>query len=455
MENTIHTYDLAVEGGKVYTFGPDKSIIEDGLLLVSNGKIAFIGPLSKAPDYKAQKHISAKGRIILPPFFNQHTHLSPSLYRGLGTDLHLHDWLNKVVWPLEKKYCNPENVYLGSLLSLVEMIKSGTGAIANMDFHNKAAGRAIQEAGIRALLGEGLFDESTPSATNAEETFEYTKQLINDYADNELIDIYLAPHAPFSCSPELYEKTGELARKWNIPVGTHLCETSKEVSDIRKQYGLSPVGLLNRTGVLDNHFIAYHGIHINDNDIDILSEKEVSVIHNPHSNMALGSGICPVQKLLARGIKVGIGTDSAASNNSLSMLRELQTTYLIHKGVLRDPTFLSAGMVLEMAAKTGHEVYRMADPGGLVEGNKADFMILDLNSSHNLPIIDPLESIVCSAHSNDVQTLVVDGRIIMEDRRLMTLDEDLLLKEARKFGDVLRKDFPGLFHSQGKGAGYE
>jgi len=447
LKEEILIYDLAVCGGITITPEDEIDAIPESLLLIRNGRFEYAGLLSEAPPYKADKTIYAAGKYILPPFFNQHTHLSPSLYRGLGTDLRLHDWLTKVIWPLEKEYSNPENVYLGAVLSLIEMIKSGTGTLANMDFHSDSAGKALSHAGIRGLIGEGLFDEATPSSKQADETFEYTEKLIQNYKNNDLITIYLAPHAPFSCTPELYEKTGELARKWNIPVGTHLCETIQEVEKIRSQYGLSPVELLDRTGVFDDHLIAYHGIHVDEEDIEILARKDVSVVHNPHSNMALGSGVCPVQKLLSKGIKVGLGTDSAASNNHLSMLRELQTAYLIHKGVNRDPSLLPARKVFTMAAAAGYEIYRMEGLGRLAQGFKADFMIIDLNSSHNLPLIDPFGSIVSSAHCNDVQTLVVEGKIIMEDRKVLTLDEDLMLKEARKFGDRVRKDFPNMFRS--------
>ena len=455
MKEDIPTYDLAVRGGFILNPGDDPGIIPESLVLVKNGIIDFAGPLIKAPAYKADKIISANGKYVMPPFFNQHTHLSPSLYRGLGTDLHLHDWLNQVIWPLEKKYCNPDNVYLGTVLSLIESIKSGTGTLANMDFHNASAGKALSQAGIRGLLGEGLFDEATPSSNRPDDTFLYTEQLIKDYKDNDLISLYLAPHAPFSCSPVLYEKTGELARKWNIPVGTHLCETIVEVDNIKSKYGLSPVELLDRTGVFDHHLVAYHGIHIDEKDIEILYRKDVSVVHNPHSNMALGSGICRVPELLSRGIRVGLGTDSASSNNHLSMLRELQTAYLIHKGVNRDPALLPARTVLHMAGAAGYEIYRMEDLGRLAEGFKADLMIMDLNSSHNLPVIDPFGSIVSSSHSNDVISLMVNGRMIMEDRKLLTLDEDLYLKEARIFGDRVKQDFPKMFKSGMKETGYE
>lgn len=451
MENSFQTYDIAVEGGSFLTMDSNVPLIENGVLLVNSGRIEFLGSRNDSPQYRARKTIQADGRYILPPFFNQHTHLSLSLYRGLGTDLHLHDWLQKVIWPLEKSYCIPENVYLGALLSLVEMIRNGTGMLANMDFHSMVIGKAITEAGLRGFLGEGLFDESTPSAKTSDDTFEYSAKLQSEFAENELISIYLTPHAPFSCSPELYAKTGEIARKWNIPVCSHVCETRQEVETIRAKHGVSPIELLERTGVFENHFILIHGVHLDNKDIEILAKHNVPVIHNPHSNMSLGSGTCPVPKLLSNGVKVGLGTDSAASNNHLSILRELQTAYLIHKGINRDPGILPAAKLLEMATQSGAEIYRMNSLGRLKKGFKADFQIIDLNSIHNQPLIDPVISIVNSMHDHDIMTLVVNGQILMEERKIITLDEEMIIKEAGKFGERVKRSFPGLFSAVKEG----
>ena len=425
------------------------------MILIKSGIIKFIGKKEDAPEYKALKTIYADGKYILPDFFNQHTHLSLSLYRGLGTDLSLHNWLQKAIWPLEKAYSHPDNVYLGSILSLIEMIHNGTGSVADMDFHSLAVGKAVEESGLRAFLGEGLFNDKTPSSGSSQETFDYTEEMIHKYADNDKISVYLTPHAPFSCTPDLYERTGELARKWKIPVCSHLSETKQEVDDIQSKYGLSPVQLLERTGVFKDHFIAVHGVHLSDQDIKILANNSVSVIHNPHSNMVLGSGICPVKDLIRQGVRVGIGTDSAASNNHLSMLRELQTAYLIHKGVNHDPTLLPARQVMEMGTKSGYEIYRMRQIGQLRQGFKADLQIIDLSSIHNQALIDPFSSLVSTAQHHDIKTLIVDGRLIMEDRKVLSIDEEVIYSEAKKFGLKVRVAFPHLFNTYPKGGSNE
>lgn len=442
---TINKYDLAVKGGTYLTFDDNGSIVSNGLMLLKAGRIKFIGSEKDfAGEYRADKTINGSGKYILPAFFNQHTHLSLSLYRGLGADLKLHDWLNQVIWPLEDAFCQPDNVYLGSALSLVEMIKNGTGTVANMDFHSLAVGKAAEESGLRVILGEGLFDDKTPSAVNPSETFDYTLDLLNKYAGNPLISVYLTPHAPFSCSGDLYAMCGELGRKWKVPVCSHLSETREEIRLINEEYGLSPVEYLERTGVFDHHFIAIHGVHLSDDDIEIMRERKVAVIHNPHSNMILGSGFSPVKSMLSAGIKVGIGTDSAASNNHLSMLRELQTAYLIHKGLNHDPAQLPAYKAIEMAVRTGFEIYGMKDLGTLKNDNHADFIVMDLEGIHNQPSPDPYSAIVSSSHPGDITSLVVNGKVIMEDRRILTLDEEILKKEAAKFGRLVKNSFPDI-----------
>ncbi len=455
MKETKQIFDLALVGGTILSMDDENNIIHDGLILIKSGYIEFIGPGNEAPEFEALKTIYTDGKHILPAFFNQHTHLSLSLYRGLGTDLSLHNWLQKAIWPLEQAYANPDNVYLGSILSLIEMIRNGTGTIADMDFHSLAVGKAVEESGLRAFLGEGLFDGKTPSSNSAQETFDYTQEMISKHADNELISIYLAPHAPFSCSPELYEKTGDLARKWNIPVCSHVSETKHEVDLIKSKYGLSPVKLLERTGVFKDHFILVHGVHLDDDDIHTLAANKVPVIHNPHSNMVLGSGLCPVKDLSKHGVKIGIGTDSAASNNHLSMLRELQTAYLIHKGINHDPTLLPAKKVVEMATKSGYEIYRMRELGQLSSGFKADLQVIDMSSIHNQPVNNPFFSLVSTANTNDIRTLIVNGKLIMEDKKILTIDEELVFSEAKKFGLGVRESFPHLFNTFQKKGGHE
>jgi 5-methylthioadenosine/S-adenosylhomocysteine deaminase len=431
----IPTFDLAISGGECLTLDPDFTQYNDPLILIDKGIIAFIGNRKDYPStFKALKSINANGKLILPSFINGHTHLSLSLYRGLGTELHLHDWLRKVIWPLEKEFCEPDNVYLGSCLSLLEMIKSGTGTLADMDFFSAYVAKAIDESGLRGFLGEALFSGPTPSIHDPLDNFEVIRNLHGQFKDHPLIHTYLALHAPFSCSEDLYRHGKEFAREQGIKVCSHVAETLYEFDLIKERYGKTPVGWLESAGVLDSDFIAVHAVHLTEEDIDILSRRNVGVIHNPHSNMMLGSGICPVTSLAEKGLRVGIGTDSASSNNGLSILTELQTASKLQKLRTLDPAIFPARKVLRMATAVNADILGLGGiTGELRQGFSADLILVDSEAANMLPVYDPYPQMVYSAENHNIRTLVVNGRIIMEDRKILTLDEDLILKEVIKW----------------------
>ncbi len=434
--NSNHPYyDLAILGGECLTL--DKSFAEyrDSLILIGNGRIEYIGERKDyVGPYHAGKTIHAKGKILMPAFFNAHTHLSLSLYRGLGTDLHLQDWLSKVIWPLEKQFCNPENVYLGSCLSLLEMIKSGTATLADMNFFSGHAAKAIEESGLRGFIGEALFSTSTPSIRDPLDGFNVSAALTEKYKGHPTIHPYLVLHAPFTCSAGLYREAGLLGKKWGVKVCSHVSETRNEFDQIRSRYGKTPVAWLDETGVLDSDFIAVHMVHASDEDIEILAHRNVGVIHNPHSNMLLGSGISPVNKMTDKGIRVGLGTDSASSNNSLSMLTELQTAARLHKVEALDPSVLAARHALQMATSINADIYGLTGiTGYLAEGYSADLLIINPDTPNMLPVYDHYSQIVYSMENRNIESLIVNGKVVMEDRKIVTLDEEMILKEVEKW----------------------
>ena len=428
-------FDLAILGGECLTL--DKSFAEyrDSLILTGNGRIEYIGDRKDfIGPYYAGKTIHAQGKIIMPAFFNAHTHLSLSLYRGLGTDLHLQDWLTKVIWPLEKQFCNPENVYLGSCLSVLEMIKSGTATLADMNFFSGHAAKAIEESGLRGFIGEALFSTSTPSIRDPLDGFNVSAALLEKYKGHPTIHPYLVLHAPFTCSADLYREAGLLGKKWGVKVCSHVSETRNEFEQIRSRYGKTPVAWLEETGVLDSDFIAIHMVHASDKDIEILAERNVGIIHNPHSNMLLGSGISPVNKMIDKGIRVGLGTDSASSNNSLSMLTELQTAARLHKVEALDPSVLAARHALQMATSINADIYGLAGiTGSLAEGYSADLLIINPDSPNMVPVYDHYSQIVYSMENRNIESLIVNGKVVMEDRKILTLDEEMILREVEKW----------------------
>ena len=430
--------DIAIDAGHILLMDDANTVIQDGTLLIAGSEIVYAGSGLSAIDYEATEYINAKDSVILPPFFNQHTHPSLSVYRGLGVDLPLNEWLEKAMYPLENKFSNPENVYLGSMLSIIEMIKSGIGSTANMDYHNKAVGKAYSEAGLRAFLGEAVFETETPSCKTPEDAFNYTESLVDDSADSELINIILAIHAPYTSTLELYEKATRVAENLKIFTTSHVAETKHETEWALEKYGVSPVKLLESTGILATDFVLIHGVHLNEEDIQILNNHKVPIIHNPHSNMVLGSGVCEVPKLLNSGIKIGLGTDSAASNNSLNMMKEMQTMTRLHKVISGDASVLPATQALQMATKIGYEIYGINNSGQLKKGFNADLQIIKMNNSHSTPSYDTVSTLVYSSHASDIETLIVNGKIIMRNRKILSVDEEVILKETEKLAKNIR-----------------
>lgn len=424
--------DTAIHAGYLLPMDKPERVITGASVLISGDRIVYAGERLADDGIEAAESIHAPQSVILPPFFNQHTHPSLSLYRGLGADLRLIEWLERIIWPLEKQFCSPEMVRLGTKLSLLEMIRSGTGALACMDYFNLEVGQAIQEAGLRGYLGEAVFNDPTPCCPSPEAAMDYTQSLHEAYADSDRIRVYLALHAPYTSDPDLYRKGAEMAARLGIMKTSHVAETERERIWALEQHGMSPVSLLNETGILDSSFVLIHGIHLDSKDIEILAEHDVPVIHNPHSNMVLGSGVCPVPNLLQQGVRVGLGTDSAASNNGLSMMKEMQTMSRLQKVYWSDAALLPAWQALFMATRQGYDIYRYADCGQLTTGKLADLQLVSLGQVHNCPDNSPLSNLAYSSHSEDVTHLMVGGRLIMKDRKVLTLDEAAILGEVRE-----------------------
>lgn len=425
-------YDLAITGGHCLTLDPEFTEIRDSLILIRNGDICYLGAESEFPGaYQARKTLRVSGKYIMPAFINGHTHLSLSIYRGIGSDLKLHDWLRKVIWPLEKKFCTPDHVYLGTCLSLLEMIKSGTGTLADMDFFSGFVGKAIDESGLRGFLGEALFSTPTPSIADPQDGFNVLETLAGRFKDHPLIGIYLVLHAPFTCSAELYAEATRKGKEWGIKVCSHIAETREEVQQIKTRYGLSPVQWVDQTGVIDGDFIAIHAVHLTPEDIDLLARRGAGVIHCPHSNMMLGSGVSPVPDLLSHGIRVGIGTDSASSNNGLSILSELQTAAKLHKLDRLDPKLLPARQALQMATSVNADIFGLSGVTGMLKQHySADLIVIDPDTPNMVPMHDPYSQVVYSMENRNIESLVVHGQVIMENRKILTLDEELILKEV-------------------------
>jgi 5-methylthioadenosine/S-adenosylhomocysteine deaminase len=423
--------DILITNGTILTMDAQNRVIENGTLGIQGDTISHIG---KGDDksFQANKNIDAKGGLILPGLINGHTHAAMSLFRGLADDLPLMDWLNNYIFPAESRL-DANAVYIGTLLACAEMILSGTTTFCDMYLFEKEVARASKTAGMRSLVGEVLYDFDSPNYGPVENGLRYTENLIQAWKDDPLVSIAVEPHALFTCSPALLTASYELATQYDVPLIIHVAETQTEVDQVREKYGKHPVEHLQSLGILGPHLIADHCVHLREEEIRLLGENQVKVIHNPESNMKLASGIAPVPELLANGVTVGLGTDGCASNNNLDLFAEMDTAAKLHKVKTMDTTVMDALTVLRMATIEGAKALGMEDRVGSLEcGKKADIIILDTKKPHLTPLYHPVSHLVYAAKGSDVSHSIINGQLVMEDRRLLTIDLPELIREIRK-----------------------
>ncbi len=433
--------DLLIKNGLIVTMNPAMEIHQPGSLAIKGDIITAIGPEKELRPLEstAREILDAQGGAVLPGLINTHTHAAMTLFRGLADDLPLKDWLNHHIFPAEKKL-NAQWVYWGTSLACAEMILSGTTTFCDMYLFEAEVAKAAKEAGIRALVGEVLYDFPSPNYGPIEKGFEYSLQMIQDFKNDPLISVAIEPHTPFTCSPDLLKKAGYLCNKYNVPLIVHVSETSHEVEQIQEQFQTSPVGLLKQLGLLAPNLIAIHCVALSSEDLDDLQKGRVKVAHCPESNMKLASGVAPVVKMLSRGITVGLGTDGCASNNNLDLFHEMDTAAKLHKVHLSDPTVMDARTVLRMATIEGAKVLQMEQKiGSLEPGKKADVIVLDLKKPHLTPLYNLYSHLVYAAKSSDVTQVIINGQRVLKDRKLMTLNLKTIFGQVGRFAEDLKK----------------
>ena len=420
--------DLIVKGDLVLTgIGNGKAeILENGAVAVKGGIIADVGP-SGAVEREhglGAKVLTAPKSLVMPGLINAHTHVSMTCLRGLADDLPLMTWLNEHIFPAEARLTG-EMVYWGALLGCAEMIMSGTTSFCDMYLFEREVARAVDKAGLRALVGEVLYDFPSPNYGPPEEGLRYTERLIEEYRGHERIAVAVEPHALYTCSPDLLTACDRLARKTGAPLITHLSENREEVGAVMERYGATPVGHLEKLRLLSPNLIADHCVVLTPEDMALLADRGVRVAHNPRSNMKLASGVAPIPELIATGVPVGLGTDGPASNNNLDLFGEMDAAAKMHKVFRMDPTLMSAETVLDMATAGGAKVLGLGGRTGRLEkGRLADLIVLDMSAPHLTPMYNPASHLVYAAGGSDVVHSVVHGRVLMENRRLTTLDLD-------------------------------
>jgi 5-methylthioadenosine/S-adenosylhomocysteine deaminase len=423
--------DILIKNGIILTMDAENSIIENGFLNIQGDTISHVGR-DDGRKLDARKIVDAKGGLILPGLINGHTHAAMSLFRGLADDLPLMEWLNNYIFPVESRM-DEDFVFTGTLLACAEMIMSGSTTFCDMYLFEEEVARAAKEAGLRCLVGEVLYDFDSPNYGSIENGLRYTASLIKRWEGDPLVSIAVEPHSVFTCSPDLLSDANDLALRYKAPLIIHLAETTSELDEIRKKYGKTPVEHLKSLGLLGPHLIADHCVHVMDHEIKLLAENGVKVIHNPESNMKLASGLAPIPAMLAHGMTVGLGTDGCASNNNLDLFAEMDMAAKVHKVNTMDSTVMDALTVLKMATIEGATALGMGEiTGSLEKGKRADVIIVDTRKPHLTPMYNPYSHLVYAARGNDVSHSIINGRLVMEDRKLLTIDLDEIMKRARQ-----------------------
>ena len=414
--------DILVTNGTVLTLDAGDTEIINGAVAIGKDAITAVGPAHEFSDWSVSQVIDAHGGIIMPGLINSHTHASMTCFRGLADDLQLMTWLNDHVFPAEAKL-DDQKVYSGALLACAEMIMSGTTCFCDMYLFEDAVARAAKKAGMRAVVGEVLYDFNSPNYGPIENGFKYTQKLIDAWQGDPLVTVAVEPHSTYLCAPELLKKAFNLTQSFNLTLVIHLAESKSEVAQIKERYNRTPVEHLAELGVLAPNVLACHCVELTENDIALLQRFDVKVAHNAESNMKLASGVAPIPRLINEGICVGMGTDGCTSNNDLDLFQEMDSVAKLHKAKSLDPTVMDAATVLKMTTIRGARALGL-DPviGSLETGKKADLIIIDTNKPHLTPMYNPVSHLVYAAIGSDVTTSIINGTVVMEGGKIKTMD---------------------------------
>ena len=433
--------DLIISGGKILLMDEKNTCLDNAAIAVNASAVIDFGRTDDIfQKYTAKKTVSAEGSLVMPGLVNCHTHAAMTCFRGMADDLELMDWLNNYIFPAEAKNVNPHLAYWGSKLACAEMIKSGTTTFCDMYIFEDETARAAKEAGIRCLAGEVLFDFPSPNCKTPSEAIAYTRRLAQKWQNDPLINIIVEPHSLYTCAPELLKEAAKLADEFGLMLGVHLLETQSELQQLQQKFGKDAVSFLADIGLLSKRLLAFHCVCLSAEDMELFSKYGCKVAHNPASNMKLASGIAPVPDMLKAGITVGLGTDGCASNNTLDMIREMNTAAKLHKVARLDPTVMDAHTVVRMATIEGAKALGMERRIGSLEiGKKADLIIIGLNKPHLTPLYSEYSHLAYAVGGADVDCVVIDGRVVMENRKLLTIDEAEVMAEVRNIATNIKK----------------
>jgi 5-methylthioadenosine/S-adenosylhomocysteine deaminase len=429
--------DLMISGGTVVTMDAQRTIVEDGAVAIQGDAIVAVGPRAAVESaYAPARTIDAHGALVLPGFINGHTHAPMTLFRGIKDDVTLDVWLQKYIFPAEAKNVTEDFVRWGTRLAAAEMIRSGVTTYADMYYFEDAIAEETKAAGMRGVLGETIIDFPVPDSPSPAQTLAYTEKFLQRWKGDALIHAAIAPHSIYTCSQKTLQDAAALARKYHAPILIHVAETKKELADSREKNGTTPVQYLARIGLLGPDVVAAHCVWVDETDRKILAEHGTGCVHNPSSNMMLASGVAPVPELRAAGVATGLGTDGpAGSNNDLDLMEEMDLAAKLQKVAKMDPQALSAEAVVEMATIDGARALHMEkEIGSLEAGKKADVILISLDEPNAVPMYDVYSQLAYALKASDVRTVVIGGKVVMRDGKLLTLDEPKILATARDYG---------------------
>ncbi|MBS1792272.1 MAG: amidohydrolase [Acidobacteria bacterium] len=430
------TADLLIVGGTVVTMNAAREVIEDGAVVIRGNSIAAVGKTADiVKNYRAKQTIDARGRVVVPGLVNTHTHIPMGLFRGIADDLDLQDWLTKYIFPAEKRNVDEAFVRAGTRLGLAELVRGGTTTFCDMYYFEDAIADETARAGVRGVLGETLIDFPAPDNKTFDDAVRYTETFVRKWQGHALIVPAVAPHAPYTVSPEHLMKTRELSDRLNAPLVIHLAEAETETAFIQQKHqGIRPIEFMEQIGFLSDKTIAAHVVQADDAELEILKRHDVGIAHNPQSNMKLAAGVAPVPLMLKKEMRVGLGTDGAASNNDLSLWEEMDTAAKLHKVFSKDPKVVSAEEVFMMATIGGARALHLENLIGSIEtGKRADLVIVDFDNLNQTPFYNVYSTLVYATKADDVRTVLIDGKTVMRDKRLLTLDENVIKKDANLY----------------------
>ncbi len=433
--------DLVVSGGIVVTMDGARAIIPDGGVAIQGDTIVAVGTRADIEGrFKGAQTIDARGKLVLPGFINGHTHVPMTLFRGLHDDVTLQDWLYKYIFPAEAKNVNEEFVRWGTRLAAAEQIRAGVTTFADMYYFEDAVAEETKAAGMRGVLGETFIDFPAPDNKSNAEMLAYTEKFLKRWQGDALIHAAPAPHSIYTCSKKTIQDAAALAKKYHAPLLMHVAEMKKEWDDSEKANGMSPVQYLEKIGVLGPELLAAHCIFVDEADRKLLAERHVGCVHNPSSNMMIASGVAPVAEMRAAGVAVGLGTDGpAGSNNDLDLMEEIDLAAKLAKISKMNPLALNAKAVVEMATIDGARALHMEkEIGSLEAGKKADLILISMDEPNAVPMYDVYAQIAYSLKGSDVETVVIGGRVVMRNRKLLTVDEPAVLEKAREYGKSVK-----------------